>query len=87
MNKILIFTSPSCKGCDVLKRELKRNNIKADYLDIEDKDSEVRMENLKLANKYGVNSLPTTILLNDGKPKKKWVGVSNKMVGEIKGYG
>ena len=56
MNKILFFTSNWCPTCQDIKQKLGTKE-QVEYVDVE--------EQVDLANKYSVRSLPTAIKLNE----------------------
>ena len=73
---MVIFSSPSCGPCHVLKPQLKRviNEFKGAVQGIEidiDKDQEI-------AEQAGINGTPTVQLFKDKLLKKQWQGVKQR---------
>ena len=73
---LVIFSSPSCGPCHVLKPQLKRiiNELKGEVQGVEidiDKDSEI-------AKQAGINGTPTVQLFKDKLLKKEWKGVKQR---------
>jgi thioredoxin 1 len=66
MKQLLVFAASWCNPCQNYKRVLFDNNIDVDNIHIMDVD-----ESPNLAAEYGVKSVPTTFLLNEGKTKSK----------------
>ena len=69
MKKILRFTATWCKPCQALKEILDRieTDIPIEVIDID--------ENMELATEYGIRSVPTMVMVEDGNVIKKMVGV------------
>ena len=73
---LVIFSSPSCGPCHVLKPQLKRvidelqGKVQGIEIDI-DKDQEV-------AKQAGINGTPTVQLFKDKLLKKEWKGVKQR---------
>ena len=58
MAKVIVYTSPTCTYCYVVKIFLKKNNIKFEEIDIsEDVESRKRLE-----EKTGVETVPVTFV-------------------------
>jgi len=76
MKKVLVFGSKHCKPCEGWKRMLKEAGIKYEYIDVE--------KNPKMANEYLVNSLPTTIVLKNGRVSFCVIGASKKKLTELR---
>lgn len=59
--KYLLFTSPTCKACPAMKRNLAAAGLEYDEhsIDVE--------ANRRLASTYFVTALPTLVLVKDGK--------------------
>ena len=73
---LVIFSSPSCGPCHVLKPQLKRviseSNGKVQGIEIDiDKDQEI-------AKQAGINGTPTVQLFKDKVLKKEWKGVKQR---------
>jgi len=73
---LVIFSSPSCGPCHVLKPQLKRviNELKGEVQGIEidiDKDQEI-------AKQAGINGTPTVQLFKDKLLKRQWKGVKQR---------
>ena len=73
---LVIFSSPSCGPCHVLKPQLKRviNELKGEVQGIEidiDKDQEI-------AKQAGINGTPTVQLFKDKLLKREWKGVKQR---------
>jgi len=73
---LVIFSSPSCGPCHVLKPQLKRViselNGKVQGIEIDiDKDQDI-------ANQAGINGTPTVQLFKDKLLKKQWKGVKQR---------
>lgn len=66
--KALLFTSPTCKACPAMKRNLAAAGIKFDELDVN-----VR-ENWAIAGLYQVKSLPTLVVVDGWRPIESLVG-------------
>ena len=73
---IIDFYADWCGPCKMMSpiideiAEEKVDNIKVGKINVD--------ENQELAMKYGVMSIPTIILIKDGKVEKTFVGVRNK---------
>ncbi len=59
MNKLIVFSASWCKNCQPHKDRLKALGYEFTEMDAED--------NFELAEKYQIKSLPTTLVLKDGK--------------------
>jgi len=73
---LVIFSSPSCGPCHVLKPQLKRviNELRGEVQGIEidiDKDQEI-------AKQAGINGTPTVQLFKDKLLKREWKGVKQR---------
>ncbi len=72
-NVIVDFYAPWCPPCKIMAENLedysskKQKNIEIYKVNVDDE--------LELAKKYGVSSLPTIIYFKDGKMKKDYIGV------------
>lgn len=66
--KALLFTSPSCKACPAMKRNLAAAHIEFDELNVNEK------ENWSIAGLYRVKSLPTLVVVDGGRPLESLVG-------------
>ncbi|EGQ3672487.1 thioredoxin family protein [Staphylococcus pseudintermedius] len=65
--KFILFGSPTCNPCKVVKSHLESINFKYEYVDV--------MERPDLAGEYGVMSTPTMIHLVDSIMVNKEVGL------------
>lgn len=71
MKKLILFTSPNCPPCKVLKEYLSTNFSTLEY------DNVSPMEDLELAMNYSVRSTPTLLLVDqDGIETSRLVGFS-----------
>lgn len=61
MNKVLVFTGNNCAKCDSLKARLKDKG----YSDGVNYFTTPVMENMALAKKHGVRSVPTTVVVDE----------------------
>ena len=73
---LVIFSSPSCGPCHVLKPQLKRviNELNGEVQGIEidiDKDQDI-------AKQAGINGTPTVQLFKDKLLKRQWQGVKQR---------
>lgn len=72
MKKLLFFTGSFCPSCRSLKpvveREAPAMGYDVEYLDIDEEDGAF------FADKYKVRSLPTIIIIENGKETKRAVG-------------
>jgi len=82
MNIILVFTGKHCAGCGKLEASILNRKGKIADCSIEFIDAEKRT-NQSLLNKYGVSSLPTTVVLKDNKVLRNIVGYGRKTLSEI----
>ena len=57
MKKVVVFTSPSCKWCSVVKNHLKKNNIKFKAIDIT-KDKYAAAD----CQKHGCRGVPVVLI-------------------------
>ena len=74
--KVVVYTSPTCTYCYVVKIFLKKNNIKFEEIDIsEDVESGKRLE-----EKTGVETVPVTFV-----GEKFVVGYDKKKLKEVLG--
>jgi len=55
--KLLKFISASCAKCDVVSQFLMSKNVSFDVIDVQ--------QNQACAGRYGIHSVPTTILLTE----------------------
>ena len=69
MKRILRFTASWCQPCKLLEANLERANLNypIEVIDID--------ANEKVANEYGIRSVPTLVLLDENIEMKRNVGV------------
>ena len=69
MKKVIRFTASWCQPCKALSKTLEKMDIKipSDVVDI-DEDSNAAIE-------YGIRSVPTLLIVEDGTVMKRRVGV------------
>ena len=65
---VLLFTTRTCPNCKIAKEFLDKANIKYQAINAE--------ENIKLVEKYGVQSAPTLVTVNSGNVQQ-YVNASN----------
>lgn len=76
--KLLKFEKDNCPACTTVENYLNSKNIKSEKVN--------PFENPKLAVKYGIMSVPVTILLdNDGNEVKRTIGFKQNELEDIIG--
>ena len=70
MKQLLKFSASWCQPCKSLSGNLKH----VDFKDVELKEIDID-ENMELANKFGIRSVPTMVLMEDDKEIGRKVGV------------
>lgn len=73
MKQLWIFKSQTCAPCKALSTMLKETNVNVDQITTIDTSSgrEIFME-------YNVRSVPTSIIIEDGKEVSRYVGYTDK---------
>lgn len=61
-NKLTVFSASWCKNCEPYKSYLKTLKIDFTEVILDDKDEEKEKANALLASKFGVRSLPTSLV-------------------------
>ena len=73
MIEVLFFSAPWCSACKtakpVVEAAAKESGYTFRYIDIEENST-----NSKLSAKMDVSSLPTSVILKDGKERLRWEG-------------
>ena len=70
MKELIKFSASWCQPCKQLAGSMKY----VDFKDVEVKEVDID-ENMELAAQYGIRSVPTMVLLEDGKEVKRHTGV------------
>lgn len=71
MSKILSFHADWCEPCsqqEPILEQIEDNGVDVEWIDVDDQTD--------VANEYTVRSVPTTIVLEDGDPVERFVGVT-----------
>lgn len=71
MKKVIRFTASWCQPCKMLQKNLEgiQTNVPIEVVDIDD--------NPQIAMEYGIRSVPTLIMSDDGNVSKRIVGVKS----------
>ena len=72
MKKVIRFTASWCQPCKTLSKTLENMDVKIP-IDVVDID-----ENLDVAIEYGIRSVPTLLIVEDGTIMKRMVGLKTK---------
>ena len=67
MTENVVFTAEWCGPCDQLKQSDKFAQANVEVVDVEEEN--------RMANEYGVRSVPTLVTIEDDKPKKQVSGI------------
>lgn len=73
MKELLVFSASWCGPCQSLKKALNDLNISIENLRMHDID-----ESQELVKEFGIRSVPTLILIEDGKELKRKTGAMTK---------
>jgi len=55
--KVVVYSLPSCPGCDQVKKFLEENDVKYDVVDVSD-----TIKAREMVEKYKVMSVPVTVI-------------------------
>jgi thioredoxin 1 len=72
MKKVIRFTASWCQPCKTLSKTLENMDVKIP-IDVVDID-----ENLDVAIEYGIRSVPTLLIVEDGTIMKRTTGLKTK---------
>ncbi|ELZ68904.1 thioredoxin [Haloferax prahovense DSM 18310] len=72
MTKVLLFTQKTCSACATQKE--KTEGIEDEFPDVEFREVDIQRD-LDIAEEYGVQKTPTTLIYSDGEQVAEFIGI------------